>query len=81
MQVALVTWRRRRAHHAGPFAWPVLLTRPSFFVRLPRTSTPRHLQLAFAAGTEYAGEFLDGMNSGFGVLKFPDNVRDSPLRF
>lgn len=43
---------------------------------------PRHklmcnfvpVQLKFADGTEYAGEFQNGMNSGYGVLTFSDGV-------
>ena len=32
------------------------------------------VQLTFADKSEYAGEFIDGMNSGYGVLTFGDQV-------
>jgi hypothetical protein len=32
------------------------------------------LQLTFADGTVYAGQFVNGINTGLGVLTFPDKV-------
>jgi len=45
----------------------------------PRLSPPplSVLQLKFADGSKYAGQFANGMNNGLGVLEFPDKVRIS----